>query len=123
VVCWRISGNLQSRFTEFLTGDGEKPWRKREEEFEARTVTRAALLSKWGQGWDALLGTLTTLTDEQLQLTVTIRRQPLLVHEALHRSLAHLSDGGHGTPCPYAVRTINVLPGRHGLRGSSPVVL
>jgi hypothetical protein len=91
VICWHISGNLQSRFTEFLTSDGEKPWREREEEFQARTVTRAELLSKWEQGWHVLLGTLAILTGEQLQLTVTIRGQPLKVHEALHRSLAHLS--------------------------------
>jgi uncharacterized damage-inducible protein DinB len=91
VICWHISGNLQSRFTEFLTSDGEKPWRARDEEFQARTVTRADLLSKWNQGWNVLLGTLATLTEEQLQLTVTIRGQPLRVHEALHRSLAHLS--------------------------------
>jgi uncharacterized damage-inducible protein DinB len=91
VICWHIAGNLQSRFTEFLTSDGEKPWRAREEEFRARTVTRAELLSKWKQGWDVLIGTLATLTDEQLQLSVTIRGQPLKVHEALHRSLAHIS--------------------------------
>ena len=91
VICWHISGNLRSRFTEFLTSDGEKPWRNREEEFQARAVTRAELLSKWNQGWDVLLATLSALTDEQLQLTVTIRDQPLLVHEALHRSLAHTS--------------------------------
>ena len=91
VICWHISGNLQSRFTDFLTSDGEKPWRRREEEFQPRTVTRAELLAKWDQGWHVLLGTLTSLTDEQLQLTVTIRGQALHVHEALHRSLAHLS--------------------------------
>jgi len=91
VICWHVSGNLRSRFTEFLTSDGEKPWRKREEEFQARTVTRDELLSKWNQGWDVLLGALASLTDEQLQVTVTIRGQPLRVHEALHRSLAHLS--------------------------------
>ena len=91
VICWHVSGNLRSRFTEFLTSDGEKPWRKREEEFEPRTVTRAELLSKWNQGWDVLLGTLATLGDEQFESTVSIRGQPLLVHEALHRSLAHLS--------------------------------
>src|SRR2546425_12762853 len=90
-ICWHLGGNLQSRFTDFLTSDGEKPWRRREEEFQPRTVARAELLAKWDQGWDALLGTLTTLTDEQLQLTVTIRGQALHVHEALHRSLAHLS--------------------------------
>jgi Protein of unknown function (DUF1572) len=91
VICWHLSGNLLSRFTDFLTSDGEKPWRKREEEFERRTVTRAELLGKWEEGWSALLSAMSTLTDEQLQSTVTIRRQPLLVHEALHRSLAHLA--------------------------------
>lgn len=91
VICWHVSGNLKSRFTEFLTSDGEKPWRDREEEFKARTVTRSELFSKWDQAWDALLGALTTLTDEELQITVTIRGQPLTVHEALHRSLAHVS--------------------------------
>jgi len=90
-ICWHISGNLKSRFTDFLTTDGEKPWRQREEEFEARTVTRSELLSKWNEGWDVLLGTLSTLTDKRLTKTVTIRNQPLAVHEALHRSLAHLS--------------------------------
>ena len=91
VICWHISGNLQSRFTEFLTSDGEKPWREREEEFRSRTVTRAELLSKWEDGWRVLLDALSNLTDQQLQRTVTIRREPWLVHEALHRSLAHLS--------------------------------
>ena len=90
-ICWHISGNLKSRFSDFLTADGEKPWRQREEEFEARTVTRSALLSKWNEGWDVLLNTLPSLTDEELTQTVTIRNQPLAVHEALHRSLAHLS--------------------------------
>ena len=91
VICWHIAGNLQSRFTDFLTSDGEKPWREREEEFRARTVTRAELLVKWDQGWAVLLGTLANLSDEQLQRTVTIRGQSLQVHEALHRSVAHLS--------------------------------
>jgi hypothetical protein len=91
VICWHVSGNLRSRFTDFLASDGEKPWRNREEEFQARTVSRAALRAKWDEGWDALLAALATLGDEQLQRTVTIRGQPLLVHEALHRSLAHIS--------------------------------
>jgi uncharacterized damage-inducible protein DinB len=91
VICWHVAGNLQSRFTEFLTSDGEKPWRQREEEFRARSVSRAELLAKWKQGWDVLLETLASLNDDQLKDTVTIRNQPLLVHEALHRSLAHSS--------------------------------
>src|SRR5678815_4705952 len=54
-ICWHIAGNLRSRFTDFLTSDGEKPWRKREEEFQARLVTRAELMEKWNKGWGALL--------------------------------------------------------------------
>ena len=88
-ICWHVSGNLQSRFTDFLTSDGEKPWRQREEEFAARQVSRAELMAKWNRGWDVLLATLVTLTDADLSKTITIRGQALIVHEALHRSLAH----------------------------------
>jgi uncharacterized damage-inducible protein DinB len=91
VICWHVAGNLRSRFTDFLTSDGEKPWRQREEEFAQRTVTRAELQEKWNTGWEALLGALDGLDDDQLQRTVTIRGQPLRVHEALHRSLSHAS--------------------------------
>ena len=90
-ICWHLSGNLKSRFTEFLASDGEKPWRHREEEFQVRSVSRAELLEKLEDGWAALLGAVTELGDQQLHETVTIRRQPLEVHEALHRSLAHLA--------------------------------
>jgi len=91
IICWHLSGNLRSRFTEFLTTDGEKAWRKRDEEFEPRAVTREELIAKWQAGWDALLPALENLTDGQLASTVTVRQQPMLVHEALHRSLAHLA--------------------------------
>jgi uncharacterized protein YndB with AHSA1/START domain len=80
-----------SRFTGFLTSDGEKPWRKREEEFSPRAVSRAELMEKWTDGWQVLLGALADLTDGDLTKTVLIRGQPLLVHEALHRSMAHAS--------------------------------
>ena len=90
-ICWHVSGNLQSRFTDFLTSDGEKPWRQREDEFLPRAVTRDALLSQWEAGWNALFSALAALTDEQLQSTVTIRQQSLTVLEALHRSLAHVA--------------------------------
>jgi uncharacterized damage-inducible protein DinB len=88
-ICWHVSGNLQSRFTDFLTTDGEKPWRKRDEEFDARQVTRRELLEKWEAGWGVLLATLSALADEHLVRTITIRGQALRVDEALHRSLAH----------------------------------
>jgi hypothetical protein len=86
-----VSGNLRSRFTDFLTSDGEKPWRKRDEEFEARAVSRDELLEKWDQGWRVLLSALDELTDDHLERTITIRHQPLSVTEALLRSLAHAS--------------------------------
>jgi hypothetical protein len=88
-IVWHLSGNLKSRFTEFLTSDGEKPWRHRDEEFEPRHVTREELIAKWTAGWDVLFAALSPLTDDHLPASVTIRQQPLKVHEALHRSLAH----------------------------------
>ena len=90
-ICWHVSGNLQSRFTDFLTSDGEKPWRKRDEEFDARSVSRGELLAKWQQGWDVLVAALSELDEAKLSGTVVIRGQRLAVHEALHRSLAHTS--------------------------------
>ena len=91
VLVWHVGGNLRSRFTDFLTTDGEKSWRKRDEEFTARTVTRGELLDKWNGGWDALFGALEGLTDDHLRQTVTIRSQPFEVYDALHRSLAHIA--------------------------------
>jgi uncharacterized damage-inducible protein DinB len=88
-ICWHLSGNLRSRFTDFLTSDGEKPWRNREEEFDERAVSRAEFLAKWQEGWSVLLATLEGLTDANLRDTVTIRGQALTVLDALHRSLAH----------------------------------
>jgi uncharacterized damage-inducible protein DinB len=90
-ICWHLAGNLKSRFTDFRASDGEKPWRHREEEFAARAVTKAELLDKWADGWGVLLAALGQLDDAQLHGTVTIRRQALEIHEALHRSLAHVA--------------------------------
>jgi len=90
ILVWHIGGNLRSRFTDFLTSDGEKPWRKRDEEFEGRTVSREEVLAKWNGGWDALFAALEPLTDEHLQQMIAIRGQSFAVHDALHRSLAHI---------------------------------
>jgi uncharacterized damage-inducible protein DinB len=90
-IVWHISGNLESRFTDFLTTDGEKPWRKRDEEFDARRVTRAELLEKWERGWRVLTDALAALTDADLSRIVAIRSEQMPVHQALHRSLAHTS--------------------------------
>jgi uncharacterized damage-inducible protein DinB len=90
-ICWHVSGNLRSRFTDFLTSDGEKPWRKRDEEFEARAVTRDEVREKWDAGWSVLLAALDELSDDDLERVVTIRNQGLSVQDALLRSLAHAS--------------------------------
>jgi hypothetical protein len=89
VLVWHLSGNLKSRFTDFLTSDGEKPWRSRDEEFEPRSVSRAELSAKWNEGWDILFATLKSLSDADLTRTVVIRRETFKAHEALHRLMAH----------------------------------
>jgi uncharacterized damage-inducible protein DinB len=88
-IVWHLAGNLESRFTDFRTSDGEKPWRDRDDEFVQRRVTKAALLEKWERGWSALLTAIGALSDEDLLQTVTIRRQQLRIDQALQRSLAH----------------------------------
>jgi hypothetical protein len=91
VIVWHLSGNLKSRFTDFLTTDGEKPWRIRDEEFVDRTASRQELLAKWEEGWTTLFNTLADLTDGDLAATITIRQQPHTVAQALLRLLAHAS--------------------------------
>ena len=88
-IAWHVGGNLRSRFTDFLTTDGEKPWRDRESEFEARTPSRQELLAFWNEGWDVLQHSLGDLADANLVDTVRIRGEELSVIQALHRSLAH----------------------------------
>ena len=86
-----ISGNLLSRFTDFLTSDGEKPWRNRDSEFEEGNYDPAELRRMWDEGWSVLTSELSKLSDEQLGQTVYIRGQAWTVHSALCRSLAHVS--------------------------------
>ena len=89
MIVWHIAGNLESRFTDFLTADGEKPWRNRDSEFEPRTPSRAEIEEKWERGWRVLYGSLQELTDGDLGRTVTIRGVPMGVDEALLSSVAH----------------------------------
>lgn len=86
-----LGGNLKSRFTEFLTTDGEKPWRDREGEFAPAGPSRADRLAIWNEGWAALEGALASLADGHAATRVTIRGVPLTVPEALERSLAHVA--------------------------------
>lgn len=89
VLVWHVAGNLASRFTDFRTSDGEKPWRHRDDEFIQRSVTREALLEKWEGGWRALLDALAEVADDNLDDVVTVRGEPLRIHQALLRSMAH----------------------------------
>jgi hypothetical protein len=84
-----LAGNLRSRFTDFRTSDGEKPWRVRDDEFEPAALTRPELLGGWDEAWSVLFDALAALSDADLSATVTVRGQPLRIDEALHRSLAH----------------------------------
>jgi hypothetical protein len=86
-----MAGNFRSRFTDFLSSDGEKPGRDRDREFVPGGATREELLARWEEGWRILFGTLAQLSDAELARSVTIRDVPLTVLEALHRSLAHAS--------------------------------
>ena len=84
-----MAGNMRSRWTDFLTSDGEKPDRNRDTEFETPPQTRAALLEVWESGWKIFLGALEPLRDADLGRTVTIRGEPHSVMQAINRQTAH----------------------------------
>ena len=85
-----LHGNMRSRWTEFLTSDGEKTNRVRDSEFEmSPDVARGDVMRWWEDGWDCLFAALSTLSDADLSRTVTIRRQPLSVMSAILRQLDH----------------------------------
>jgi uncharacterized damage-inducible protein DinB len=88
-----LAGNLTSRFTDFLTTDGDKASRDRDSEFIiGASDSRANLLAAWEAGWATLLQCLASLTEADLDKTITIRGEPHSVVQALHRSLAHASN-------------------------------
>jgi len=90
LVVKHMAGNLRSRWTDFLTADGEKPDRRRDEEFEARsTDSRESLMAAWEAGWATLFDALASLRDDDLLREVHIRRQPHTVVQAVHRQMTH----------------------------------
>lgn len=91
VIMNHLSGNIKSRFTSFLMDDGEKPWRRRDAEFEEMREDRSTLLGKWNEAWNVLFDALRGLEDQDLGRTVRIRGKELTISDALQRSLAHLS--------------------------------
>jgi hypothetical protein len=82
-------GNMLSRWTNFLTEDGEKEWRKRDAEFEDADITKQDVLSFWNEGWGCLFTALNSLTTDDLDKTIYIRTEPLVVYDAILRQLAH----------------------------------
>lgn len=89
VIVRHISGNLRSRFTDFLTSDGEKPWRDRDSEFADLSYDRQAVERMWAEGFEVVERELAALNDADLERQVMIRNVPHTVHEALCRSVAH----------------------------------
>ncbi len=86
-----LYGNMLSRWTDFLTTDGEKEWRNRDTEFEDNAETQDELLKKWNQGWDCLFNALNELTPENLNQLIYIRNEGQTVIEAINRQLCHYS--------------------------------
>ena len=91
VIMQHMAGNMLSRWTDFLTSDGEKPDRDRESEFDEHKLPRAALMERWERGWTALFKALESLTDADLWRVVHIRNEPHTVFHAINRQTAHYS--------------------------------
>jgi hypothetical protein len=89
IIVKHLAGNMRSRFTDFLTSDGEKPDRKRDTEFETPPKTRAELMAMWEAGWQHVFNALTPLTETQLSQKVYIRSEAHSVTQAINRQLAH----------------------------------
>ena len=89
IIIQHISGNMLSRWTDFLTTDGEKEWRQRDAEFELRNLSKNDLTAMWENGWKCCIDTLQSLTPDDLLNTITIRQEPLSVTDAINRQLAH----------------------------------
>ena len=84
-------GNMLSRWTDFLTTDGEKPWRQRDAEFDGAAINREALMKKWEEGWQCLFDALSSITDNDLEKIIYIRNEGHTILEAVNRQIAHYS--------------------------------
>src|SRR5579875_1424390 len=93
VIVKHMAGNMRSRWTDFLTSDGEKPDRHRDSDFEEPPPTREAIMKTWEDGWQRVFGALEPLSDADLTRTVTIRGEPHSVMQAINRQIGHYA--GH----------------------------
>ena len=92
VIITHLHGNMLSRWTNFLTEDGEKDWRHRDDEFETHAYSRRKLLESWEEGWKVVFNTLESLQPSDLEKIIYIRSQPLTVIDAIHRQLTHYAS-------------------------------
>ncbi|MFA7444709.1 MAG: DUF1572 family protein [Flavobacteriaceae bacterium] len=91
VIIKHLHGNMLSRWTDFLTTDGEKPWRNRDDEFIETYTSKTEVLAKWEEGWKCLFDALQNLKPEEFSTIVYIRNEGHTVVDALNRQLAHYS--------------------------------
>ena len=89
LIVHHLSGNMLSRWTDFLTSDGEKSWRNREAEFEESYSDKKAMMAAWDKGWECLLNALESLKPEDLSKIIYIRNEGQTVLDAIQRQLAH----------------------------------
>jgi Protein of unknown function (DUF1572) len=89
IIVKHLSGNMISRWTDFLTSDGEKSWRNRDEEFEGAYSSKEEVLAAWEKGWNVIFSTLKNLKKEDILKTITIRGEAHLVLQAIHRQISH----------------------------------
>lgn len=91
IIVKHMWGNMLSRWTDFLTTDGEKPWRQRDAEFENDLNDRTTILKRWEEGWQCLFNALNSITDEDLERIIYIRNEGHTILEAINRQIAHYS--------------------------------
>ena len=89
IIVQHLAGNMLSRFTNFLTEDGEKEWRQRDDEFEVHNYSKQQVIDLWNKGWECFLDALGSLTENDLETIIYIRQEPLSVVDAINRQLAH----------------------------------
>ena len=89
IIIQHMTGNMFSRWTNFLIDDGEKEWRRRDEEFEVHQYSKEELIELWNKGWNCFFDALSSLEENDLMKTIFIRKEPLFILDAINRQLAH----------------------------------
>lgn len=89
IIIQHVTGNMLSRWTDFLTTDGEKEWRNRDIEFEEQHLNKQQLIDLWEKGWSCCLAAVSSLTEDDLAKSISIRGERLTVVDAINRQLAH----------------------------------